>query len=358
MKLLILTQKVDINDDILGFFHGWIKEFAKHCEKVTVICLQKGEYELPENVKALSLGKESRIKNRELRIANFLNKAIYIFRFYKYIWQERRNYDKVFVHMNTEYVVLGGLFWKIWKKKIALWYTHKSVDLKLRLAAKLTDIIFTASKESFRLASQKVRVVGHGINVEKFKMKNTDTKSGEKFNIITVGRISPIKDYEIMIKAVYLLNKQGIKNINLDIIGSTVLKTQESYFNSLKDMVAKMNLTDKVKFLGSISHNNIPKYFQKSNLFINLSGTGSIDKAVLEAMACGCLVLTSNEAFKKIISAELMVEKNRPEKLAEKIKETMGKQKEEKNRIIQKLRQIVAQNHNLNNLIKNIITEI
>ena len=32
--------------------------------------------------------------------------------------------------------------------------------------------------------------------------------------------------------------------------------------------------------------------------------------------------------------------------------------KEEKNRIIQKLRQIVAQNHNLNNLIKNIITEI
>jgi len=41
MKLLIITQKVDINDDVLGFMHGWIAEFAKHCEKLTVICLQK-----------------------------------------------------------------------------------------------------------------------------------------------------------------------------------------------------------------------------------------------------------------------------------------------------------------------------
>jgi hypothetical protein len=58
MKLLIITQKVDINDPILGFFHRWIEEFAKHCEKITVICLYKGTYNLPNNVKVLSLGKE------------------------------------------------------------------------------------------------------------------------------------------------------------------------------------------------------------------------------------------------------------------------------------------------------------
>ena len=58
MKILICTQKVDLNDDILGFFHSWIAEFAKQCEKVTVICLYKGEYDLPGNVKVLSLGKE------------------------------------------------------------------------------------------------------------------------------------------------------------------------------------------------------------------------------------------------------------------------------------------------------------
>lgn len=26
MKLLIITQKVDINDDVLGFFHRWLED--------------------------------------------------------------------------------------------------------------------------------------------------------------------------------------------------------------------------------------------------------------------------------------------------------------------------------------------
>jgi len=58
MRLLIITQKVDKNDPILGFFHRWIEEFAKYCQSIIVICLQKGEYNLPKNIKILSLGKE------------------------------------------------------------------------------------------------------------------------------------------------------------------------------------------------------------------------------------------------------------------------------------------------------------
>ena len=70
--------------------------------------------------------------------------------------------------MNPEYIVLGGLWWKLWRKKITLWYTHKSVNLKLRIATKLADKIFTASEKSFRLVSKKVNIMGHGINIEQF----------------------------------------------------------------------------------------------------------------------------------------------------------------------------------------------
>src|SRR3989338_9595639 len=103
MQLLILTQKVDINDDILGFMHAWILKFAQACELVTVVCLEQGEHHLPANVKVLSLGKEtgkSRLK--------------YLFNFYRYIWRERKNYSAVFVHMNEIYVILGWLCWKLW----------------------------------------------------------------------------------------------------------------------------------------------------------------------------------------------------------------------------------------------------
>ena len=107
MKLLIITQKVDEQDEVLGFMHRWIGEFARRCEAVVVICLEEGTHHLPQNVKVLSLGKEknpSRIR--------------YILRFWYFIWHERNAYDVVFVHMNQVYVVLGWLAWRVLGKKI------------------------------------------------------------------------------------------------------------------------------------------------------------------------------------------------------------------------------------------------
>jgi hypothetical protein len=70
MRLLITTQAVDRTHPALGFFHGWLAEFAKHCEHVHVICLQEGQHDLPENVSVHSLGKE-RGAGRTARAARF-----------------------------------------------------------------------------------------------------------------------------------------------------------------------------------------------------------------------------------------------------------------------------------------------
>ena len=58
LRIAIITQTVDIADTDLGFFHNWIKTFAKRCEKVFVICLKKGELDLPQNVRVFELGKD------------------------------------------------------------------------------------------------------------------------------------------------------------------------------------------------------------------------------------------------------------------------------------------------------------
>src|SRR5690349_983344 len=101
MRLLIITQKVDSKDPILGFFHRWIVEFAKNTTKVSVVCLSKGVFNLPSNVSVYSLGKE-----------RGGNRISYTYNFFRYIWTLRHEYDAVFVHMNPIYVLLGGFFWK------------------------------------------------------------------------------------------------------------------------------------------------------------------------------------------------------------------------------------------------------
>lgn len=334
MNLLIFTQKVDIDDPVLGFFHRWIEEFSKHFEKVSVVCLYKGKYDLPKNVEVFSLGKEEG-----------KSKFTYIYRFYKYIFTLK--YDSVFVHMNQIYVILGGLFWRLSVKKVGLWYAHGHVPFSLRIAEKLTNNIFTSTESGFRLKSKKKNVVGQGIDTDLFGLKN-DSKN-EKFEIISVGRISPVKDYETLINSIKIL---ADKNINVTIIGDVGLVEQKKYFSELKKSAAGLN----VHFTGGISNNEIVDYLQKSDLFINTSHTGSLDKAILEAMSVGLPVLTCNEALIGILGEyedSLMFSKENSEALVEKIKYIMNMKNSSE--LGKSLRNIVVENHSIKKFIEKIV---
>ncbi len=295
MKLLIITQTVDKNDSVLGFFHSWIEEFAKTCEQVTVICLKKGEYDLPENVNVLSLGKEEGV-----------SKLQYILNFYKYVWSERKNYDNVFVHMNPEYVMLGTPIWRMLKKKTALWYTHGTVATKLRLATFLSDIIFTASKKSFRIKSRKVRVVGHGIDLEKFPYRERSISGTPK--LITVGRISKTKRQDLAVDVLIELHKKSV-DVELTIVGVPLTDEDKKYELDLKDKIRKNNLEEYVKWVGSVSNSELHKYLNEADIFIHTSETGSLDKVVLEAMASGVLVVTTSDAVRSILPEKYALDK-------------------------------------------------
>jgi hypothetical protein len=47
MRLLIVTQAIDAEDPVLGFFVRWVEELAKKAEMVEVICLKEGNALLP-----------------------------------------------------------------------------------------------------------------------------------------------------------------------------------------------------------------------------------------------------------------------------------------------------------------------
>ena len=349
MKLLIITQKVDRNDPILGFFHRWIIEFAKHFESIAVICLFEGEHNLPANVKVLSLGKEE----GGARISKTLR---YIVRFYNYIWRERKNYDAVFVHMNPIYVVLGGVLWRMWKKKISLWYTHKSVDLKLRVAEKFAHTIFTASRESFRLPSKKVFVMGHGIDCDQFK---PDVRENDDIlRIITVGRIAPVKNYETLMEALAIIAHENI-HFTLEVVGVPATKEDELYNIHIRSLIQAKDIDPYIVFAGKIPHHELLGHFKKADIFVNLSETGSLDKAILEAMACGLMVVTSNEAFEEILSEDkeiLMFPHRDARALADRLKKLGALNIDTRRALIKRLRRVIVEEHNIKILIPRIIS--
>lgn len=306
MKLLIVTQKVDRNDQALGFFLDWLKEFAKHFEVVTVLCLQKGDFDLPLNVRVHDLGKDAG-----------LPKYRWLWNFYRQCWQLRRDYDTVFVHMNPIWVVVGWGLWRLLGKKINLWYTHKSVTLRLRLAEKLADRIFTASKESFRLPSTKVIVTGHGIDTDLFRPGESLPNDG-MIRILSVGRITPVKNYEVLIDAAEILQAQGVR-FTITLLGEPAMPEDREYQIGLQAKITRLGLQNSIHFLGRKLHRELPKYYQSNSIFVHMSQTGSLDKTILEAMACGMVVVSCNDASRSFLPAERIFSANDASELAAKI---------------------------------------
>jgi len=291
MKLLIVTQAIDINDPVLGFFCRWVEEFAratrslgevgKHTEHVEVICLKLGKFNFPKNVRVHSLGKEKlKIENGKLKI---LSRLRYAWRFLSIVWRLRHDYDAVFVHMNPEYVILGGPLWRLLGKRVTLWYTHKSVNAKLRLAAFFSDVIFTASKESFRLENKKVRVMGHGIDTD-FFCPDPSVARGDW--LLSVGRLMPSKRHDLAIQRavqegrVLRIAGEGPERAHLEALAHTRGAT--------------------VQFLGALSQAQLRDEYRTAAYLIHTSETGSLDKVVLEALACGLPVRTNDPALKSL----------------------------------------------------------
>jgi len=299
-----------------------------------------------------SLGKE------KLEIGK---RFIYITGFYRYIRREKKNYDAVLVLMNPIYVVLGGLLWKLWHKKIALWYAHGSVPFLLRAAEKLTDVIFTSTKSGCRLDSKKIRVIGQGIDIEKFSCRSCRLPAaGCRLKIITIGRIAPVKGYETLIGAVEILRKQGIE-LSAEVVGGVMLEEHKRYEDKLKVIVKEKGLEDIVHFKGAVPNREIAPLLADADLFVNTSGTGSLDKAILEAMASGLPILTCNEALEEVLGEyreKLMFPPGDANALAEKIKTIYAMSAGERQELGAALRKIVEEGHGAGRLTEKMMENL
>jgi len=340
-NLLIIVQKVDENDDHRSYFIDWLREFARKFDTVSVITIAKGLYSLPSNVRVYSLGKE-RGASKFLRVLSF----------YYYLLRLVPKSDGIFAHSSPVFVIASWPVVFLFRKRIVFWYLHRSVTPKLKLAEKLCYKLATASKESLGIKSDKIIEVSHGINVDFFR---TERKwdDNDKLRILSVGRITKIKDYETLIRAARILKDRNV-NINIQIVGQPVVKPDLEYFESLKSLAEKLDLNNTVEFAGSVPYNRIARFYKSSDLVIGLTPLGGIDKTILEGMASGCLVLTSNIINKKYFgpfSEELTFNYDDPDSLAQKIEFLSRMPVETKEKISGFLVRSVSENHNLFGLI-------
>lgn len=333
MRLLIYCNKFDESDDLLGFFPKWVYALSNHFEKIFIITQHIGQYQGSDKFEVLYIDKTKSFPYRVLF-------------FYSYLLKLKYSYDSVFFLMAPVWLIVSAPLLKILRKRQILWYAVWKKTFKLKLAVLLSDRIVTSIKEAFPIKSHKVTEVGQGIDIDFFDLKHRNSQISHN-KILYLGRISPIKNIHIILSEL-----AKVPDAILDIVGGPVNPGDGEYLERLIKQVKQPKLENRVKFYGRIEHNKIADFYRQADIFVSLTPTGSFDKAMLEAMASGSIVLTVNEGLRKFLEPAL-AEKIliRPEQLSHKVLEIFSLSEQEKEKIRQDLRNMVVQNHSINSMI-------
>jgi glycosyltransferase involved in cell wall biosynthesis len=262
--------------------------------------------------------------------------------------------------MNPEYVIYGSLPWRLLRKRVGLWYAHGTVSNKLKLAVAISDNVYTSTSMGLRLETKKKVIVGQGIDINNFDLKKDN--AGEPtatIKLITVGRINQSKKIETLINACKSLKEEGI-DFCLSIYGQAQNDEEKIYQTNLEERINEFGLRDFVIFKGPVNQKDLPERLHESTFFIQDGRTGSLDKVLLESVACGIITLSSNESYKEFVgelSNLLTFPPGEAELLVELIKE-LSSNNVNHNEIITKLRNKVKEEHSIEKQIVKITTHL
>jgi glycosyltransferase involved in cell wall biosynthesis len=175
----------------------------------------------------------------------------------------------------------------------------------------------------YNLHLEKITLLESGVDTERF------SKTGEKINLdfdkgsIIIGnggRLSKRKNIDLLVKSLVFLPE----HFKLLIWGTW----EESFKREVDEIIKTNNLSNRIKYLGSINYFKVDKCYRAVDIFTLPSSYEGLPKVVIEALSCGCKVLASGfEIEKEVPNLRLFSAQNlTAEGLARLILEEVNKQ--------------------------------
>ena len=122
-----------------------------------------------------------------------------------------------------------------------------------------------------------------GIRIE---MRKSYKIQSSQIAILFVGRIAKTKGPMRLLESIPFLTKKGL-SFHLFFAG------EGSYFSNVKKFVTDNGYNEKVTFLGSVPHENLPQYYNMADVTVLPSDMEGVPMVILESLACGTPVVAS-----------------------------------------------------------------
>ncbi|TDE29158.1 glycosyltransferase [Flavobacterium ranwuense] len=168
---------------------------------------------------------------------------------------------------------------------------------------------YPASEKAFTTYASDVFLDSSNLVLEPKKLQ-----SFKEINLISIGSLDQMyKSPDILIKAIKMLVSKGI-DVKLTWLG------KGKYQQDMERLVQILEIEDKVKFAGSVSSTEVTKYLDNSDVFLLVSRTEGLPRAMVEAMSRGLPCIgTKVGGIPELLQKEFLVDPESPEQICDKV---------------------------------------
>ena len=152
---------------------------------------------------------------------------------------------------------------------------------------------------------EKLHVVHCGVDVAEFTADDHPREPNPAPEILTVGRVVPVKGQALLVEALAELASRGI-DARLTIVGDG------PQLPELRERAQRLGIADRVAFEGAVGQDAVRGYYERADVFALPSFAEGLPVVLIEAMAMGLPVVASRitgipELVEEGISGRLVV---------------------------------------------------
>lgn len=229
------------------------------------------------------------------------------------IYEAVRQADKVIIRSNSDYTyycfkacmalnkpylyeVTGfsyeGLYYQSFWGKLLAWKMEKRQKIMAKYADYALYVTDNALQERYpsegkMLGCSDVALSNMDDSVISERLERIQEHNGT-WVLGTCGRVGDKnKGQHLVIKAMAELDRQGIKNLEYQLVGFGRQK-------NLKTLAEKCGVADRVKFLGGMPNSQVMAWYDHVDIYVQPSYSEGLSRAIIEAMSQACPVVCSD----------------------------------------------------------------
>jgi D-inositol-3-phosphate glycosyltransferase len=208
------------------------------------------------------------------------------------------------------------------------------IHVEGELAQQADLLIASTSDEANELTDgygadpERVFIVPPGVDLATFQpmdraVARRELGYGSERVLLFVGRLERLKGVEVVIRALALLRDRRHDDVRLLILGEDSHEGDESEKDRLKAIASETGVRDRVDFVGSVAHHELPYFYAAADVCVMPSYSESFGLVALEAQACGCPVVASGvSGLRSVVRDEVsgyLIDEHDPAAYAERI---------------------------------------